>query len=167
MALRGNSIPKADAARRNKPTYLTGSLRRDGGVRGPELPSITGGWCEQTRMWWEEWRRSPQAQKFQWTDWEFLKETAILHNMLWGPSRDEMKPGEVKSIATELRVRISQYGYSDMDRQRLRISIEGAVEPPVAYEEIEQRDELAEAGQEDSDSTVKLADYRQRLSGGS
>ena len=79
-----------------------------------------------------------------------------------------MTPGEIKSISTELRVRVSQYGYSDMDRQRLRITIEDGVAAPVAYEEVEEVEgaEVLETEAE-VDSTVKLSDYRQRLSGDS
>lgn len=85
----------------------------DGQVRGPDLPE--GDWPEQTRRWWQTWRTSAQAQEFAATDWDYLLDTALLHRALW--------TGDIKA-AGELRIRVSKFGATDEDRDRLRLRID-------------------------------------------
>jgi hypothetical protein len=95
----------------HKPPTLT-LLHGDGLQRGPELDG--DGWSERTVAWWESWRRSPQAQTFTDTDWDFLRDTALLHDMFWrGKS----------SVAGELRLRVAKFGATPEDRARLRLQI--------------------------------------------
>lgn len=85
----------------------------DGEIRGPDLP---GGidWPVVTLAWWETWRRSPQAQAFTQTDWDFLVDTALLHARFW--------KGDEK-VAGELRLRVAKFGATPEDRLRLRLQI--------------------------------------------
>lgn len=75
---------------------------------------------EETRLWWETWRRSPQAQVFIGVDWSYLLDTALLHAEFWLGDR---------SMAGELRLRVGKFGATPEDRLRLRIAI---TEPPGA-----------------------------------
>ncbi len=105
----------------------------DGVVRGPELPSrmppfvvgkgedasVIADWPAQTLAWWDTWRRSPQAQGWGQTDWDFLLDTAVIHGRFWW--------GDL-SQANELRLRVAKFGATPEDRQRLREQI---VVPPA------------------------------------
>jgi len=111
-----------DQARRDAETTVRVD---DGVVRGPALPTrmpavaigenedveFVSEWPEQTRSWWETWRRSPQAQGWGATDWDFLLDSALLHARLW--------LGDAK-VAAELRLRVAKFGATPEDRMRLR-----------------------------------------------
>lgn len=102
--------------RRNADPISARSLARDNIVRGPELPP--GGWHVRTIEWWEMWRNSPQAIEFTDSDWSFLLDTAILHNLLWQNSTDEKV---VSKVSSELRLRVAKFGATPEDRARLRM----------------------------------------------
>ena len=100
-------------------------------VRGFDLPDLDPDeqgaprtWPTMTRRWWTRWRKSPQAQTFTETDWDFLLETALIHRAFI--------LGDLKQAA-ELRLRVSKYGATPEDRMRLRLQIatpaESKVEP--------------------------------------
>lgn len=93
-------------------------LSEDGKVRGPEL---TDGfdWPAPTRSWWENWRRSAQAQRMTDTDWDFMLDTAMLHAELWSGNG---------AVAPELRLRVAKFGATLEDRARLKMAI---VDPEV------------------------------------
>jgi hypothetical protein len=82
-------------------------------VRGPELPGSFE-WPDQTRLWWETWRASPQASTFTDTDWSFLLDTAVMHAEFWLGNR---------ALAGELRLRVAKFGATPEDRARLKMSI--------------------------------------------
>ena len=91
----------------------------DDTVRGPELPedfedAEGRGWPASTVRWWETWRRSPQAVTFIETDWESLREAAVLHAAFWR--------GDIR-VAGELRQRLAAFGATPADRLRLRLSV--------------------------------------------
>lgn len=91
-------------------------LSEDGQLRGPDLPDGFD-WPAQTATWWENWRRSPQAQQMTATDWDFMLDTARLHAEMWlGDSK----------VAPELRLRVAKFGATLEDRARLKMAI---VEP--------------------------------------
>jgi len=75
-------------------------------------------WHDRTVAWWATWRRSPLAQTFTATDWDFLLDTALLHNELWSGN-----PG----VAGELRLRVAKFGASPEDRLRLKVDISDEV----------------------------------------
>jgi hypothetical protein len=151
----GWSEPHADAVRRNKPKFNSGELVWDGVERGPELPDGEV-WCKKTKDWWQQWRTSAQATRFDWSDWEYLETVALLHNQLWGHHRDLMKATEMKAIATEIRVSLQTYGYTDGDRQRMRMTIK--------YPDDDNVTELAAVPEDPADNVVAI-DYRKRLGG--
>lgn len=61
--------PDGERRRRNAPTHGESVLTPDGQLRGPEL---VGTFAAETKALHETWRRSPQAQLFQDTDWSRL-----------------------------------------------------------------------------------------------
>ena len=101
-----------DAARRHGARH---SVSSDGKTRGPELPSEVD-WHPQTIKWWQTWRTSPLSQAWIDTDWDFLLDTALMHNEMWARGKWE--------FAAELRLRVAKLGATVEDRQRLRISVE-------------------------------------------
>lgn len=112
--------PKSDGARRrrNKPTHDSIRLVRDGVVRGPSIDDATGrsDWDAQVVAWWETWRRSPQAQVFEETDWTRL---SFLAPMLDGYIR---RPSA--AALGELRMNEERLGATVVDRMRARMTIE-------------------------------------------
>jgi len=98
------------------------TVEPDDELRGPELPDEFA-WCSRTRQWWDLWRRSPQAQSFIDTDWDFLLDTAMLHHEFWSGNA---------SVAAELRLRVAKYGATPEDRARLRLQVAPADAKPQA-----------------------------------
>lgn len=92
----------------------------DDELRGPDLPiDVLPGdeeWHVRTQAWWATWRRSPQAQTFTTTDWDFLIDTALMHHTMWSKGRWE--------FASELRLRAAKFGATPEDRLRLRMQVE-------------------------------------------
>ena len=85
-------------------------------IKQPALPeSMPGGgdWPTQTIIWWQMWGDSPLASEFTATDWSELLDAAILHAKLW-------LDGDTK-VASELRLRMANFGATPADRARLRI----------------------------------------------
>lgn len=115
--------PKPDGrrARRNKEDHQTTILRFEQ-CEQPDLPELPGGeeWCPQTRDWWKMWDESPQSELFTITDWDFLKDTALVHHAVWGYMNLEKLP--------ELRIRVAKFGATMEDRARLRIQFAEADE---------------------------------------
>jgi hypothetical protein len=127
MAGRGPA-PKDPAKRRrtNSDPKPTNIITPDDELRGPDLPIDAlpdhEQWHPRTRAWWNTWRRSPQAQTFTDTDWDFLIDTALMHHTMWSKGRWE--------FASELRLRAAKFGATPEDRMRLRMQ----VDPPLPAE---------------------------------
>lgn len=85
----------------------------------PELPAGVD-WHPRTRAWWATWGRSPQAEHFMATDWDFLLDTALMHHAMW--------TGGAWTLAAEVRLRVAKYGATPEDRARLRMSFADADE---------------------------------------
>lgn len=133
------SEKKAEEARvnRNPIVHNIGALQWDGIRRGPELadeePDIK--WCNRTLKWWNTWRDSAQAMLMTDTDWEFMLDTAFLHNQLWGWHMIVDKersggfidvpcdPKDAKSIAGEIRIRLEKMGATIKDRGSLGMRV--------------------------------------------
>ena len=96
----------------------------DGKLRGPRLPRGTS-WPKATEVWWETWRRSPQAQLMVDTDWSAMLEAARIHAMLWGEYSEDLKPSEYSSLSKELHRITGNYGLTLADRLKLRMRIVG------------------------------------------
>jgi hypothetical protein len=122
MAGRGPA-PKAqhqrerDTRRRQADSVV---LSPDGVLRGPEVPLPDP--HPATLAWWEAWRRSPQAQLFEETDWEALKRAALLQDYVWKST----KPSA--AAISELRLIEERYGATYVDRQRAKIRIDHGAE---------------------------------------
>lgn len=125
-----------DRVRRNAPVYDKVPVKWDGLCRGPELP-VEHDWCQRTREWWEVWRNSPQSMVMTPTDWELMLESALLHNMLWSPRKNQGAVS-VTQLASELRRRVAAYGASFEDRVKLRMSIDSPQTAASEEAEIEQ-----------------------------
>ena len=123
MAGRGFA-PSGTRSRENDQRRDEASLTKvapDDAERGFDLPDLEPDvlgaprtWPAMTRRWWTRWRKSPQAQTFTDTDWDFLLETALIHRAFI--------LGDLKQAA-ELRLRVSKYGATPEDRMRLRLQI--------------------------------------------
>jgi hypothetical protein len=109
-------VPKAELSRADRSVQRAAEfvpVTADGVLRGPDLPD-TIPWTVQTAKWWLTWRRSPQAQTFTESDWDFLLDTAMLHQEFWSGSL---------SVAGELRLRVGKFGATPEDRMRLRLQV--------------------------------------------
>ena len=96
------------------------TVTRDGVLRGPSLAKATGRaeWEPQTMVWWDTWRRSPQAALFEETDWNRLATLALLYDgHVRRPSAAAM---------SEIRMNEERLGATYADRLRARIRIEDA-----------------------------------------
>jgi hypothetical protein len=126
-------------------------LADDGVVRGPELPEGVlpdeESWHPRTVMWWETWRKSPQAQTFTSTDWDFLVDTALMHHVMWTKGRWE--------FASELRLRAGKFGATPEDRLRLRMEVSPAPEDSAA----------SQTAPDEQGSVTDISSRRARLSG--
>ncbi len=81
-------------------------------AKQPKLPAGVK-WHARTKAWWATWGDSPQAERFIATDWNFLLDTAVLHNMMW--------TDELWGLASEIRLRVAKFGATPEDRSRLRM----------------------------------------------
>lgn len=101
----------------------------DDELRGPELPAGVLGeddgepvdWHPMTKLWWDSWRASPQAQTFMQTDWLFLIDTALMHHTMWAKGRWE--------FASEVRLRAAKFGATPEDRARLKLKVDDPAKP--------------------------------------
>lgn len=114
MAGRGRAPKDPDTLRRRNATEPLTVVEADGEPHGPALPDETFDWPDATALWWETWRRSPQAKMFTDTDWSFLLDTAVLHAAFWDGDR---------TVAAELRLRAAKFGATPEDRARLKLSV--------------------------------------------
>lgn len=129
---RGTMHAQKDAAtrrRRNAPTHQETTLTRDGKVRGPELEALTGrdDWPVGVTTWYATWRRAPQAQTFEDTDWLRLGMLApIVEAYLRRPSA---------AALSEIRMNEERLGATVVDRMRARMQLdrddEGDAAAPV------------------------------------
>jgi hypothetical protein len=94
-------------------------LTRDGVLRGPDFPyDAVPEPHPATLSWWDTWRRAPQAQLFEDTDWQTLKRAARLQDGV-------MTAVKVSAQAvSELRLIEERLGATVVDRQRAKIQIE-------------------------------------------
>jgi hypothetical protein len=136
--------PDGQRRRRNAPTHDAISLTRDDVLRGEDLATLTGraDWSASTLAWFETWRRSPQAQVFEATDWSRLALLApIVEQHFRRPSA---------AALGEIRMNEERLGATVVDRVRARMRIEA--EETEAAEVVQLR-------------TVAQADVAARLRG--
>lgn len=104
-------------ARTNADPIPTAVLRTER-AKPPTLPSRYKGNYE-VRRFWRVWSKSPQAELFSSTDWQFLLETLPLVEAYWA--------GDLKQAA-EIRLRVAKFGATPEDRARLRMQFAEADE---------------------------------------
>lgn len=145
-----------DRQRRNKDDYVIDYVEWDGKLHGPPLPRGRK-WTDETRDWWAGWRKSPQAMVMTDTDWAFLLDTALLHNLLWKEEPEYTGEGRrpnggmtLTQLAGEVRQRVSKFGATYEDRKKLKM----AIDTPASLA----REELDIDGEAE-----KAIDYAERL----
>jgi hypothetical protein len=89
------------------------------GAEQPALP-VEMDWHPRTLAWWAMWGRSPQADHFMESDWDFLMDTALMHHAMWEKGQ--------WTLAAEVRLRVAKYGATPEDRARLRMHFADADE---------------------------------------
>lgn len=120
----GHGPPPKDPSQRargNKDPIQGFKIRFEAGKQ-PQLPRrmpLGLPWPARTRVWWKMWAQSALAESFTANDWSELLDTAVLHGMYWH--------GDLKA-ASELRLRVANFGATPADRARLRISFADADE---------------------------------------
>ena len=115
--------PKAVRSRPNDTARRQAEMKKltdDGELRGPDLPD--GDWHPRTLVWWDTWRRSPQAQHMGQVDWDFMVDTAMMHSAMWN--------GDLK-MAAEVRIRVAKFGATPEDRLRLKVQVDEDLKPEV------------------------------------
>jgi hypothetical protein len=81
-------------------------------------------WHPMTVRWWNNWRRSPQAARMlSEPDWDYLLDTALMHHVMWVSGNFER--------AAEVRIRVSNFGATPLDRLRLKLEIETPEQAPA------------------------------------
>ena len=94
------------------------TVTRDDVVRGPDL---SPGYSAPTVSWYDTWRRSPQAQLFEATDWQRLALLAPIVELYW------TRPGA--AALSEIRLNEERLGATYVDRLRAKIRIEDDERP--------------------------------------
>ncbi|RLK22630.1 hypothetical protein DER29_0468 [Micromonospora sp. M71_S20] len=113
--------PKPDGTRRrrNAPTHGETVLPADDGtLRGPSLGELMPGreFPEDVHLWFDDWRRSPQAAVFERTDWRRL---ALLARTVEGYLK---RPSA--AALSEIRMNEERLGATVVDRMRARMRVE-------------------------------------------
>lgn len=93
-------------------------------------------WHPQTVKWWDSLRRNPLLANEPEIGWQFLMDTALIHNQMWTNRRWE--------FAAEIRLRVAKYGATPEDRMRLKIKITTPVDKEQKAKAPKAKDELAE-----------------------
>lgn len=58
----------------------------------PTLDDLGGDYCEDTRQWFDAWRASPRTDGWDMPQWEYMKDTAVVHNLVYEMGMTEMLP---------------------------------------------------------------------------
>lgn len=101
--LHGKPLPKASLT-------LPRGLPDADGVMPPEPE-----WHPQTVAWWDAMRRNPLCADIGPEGWQFLLDTALLHNTAWTEGNLKLFP--------EIRLRVAKFGVTPEDRARLGVTV--------------------------------------------
>lgn len=112
-------MPKANPARRNKPTTKA-TLSRIHDVVAPPLPDREVGWHHMTEEWWESIWASPMAPEFETSDRHGLFLLADLVDSFWCEESGKARA----ALAAEIRLQRQCFGLTPIDRRRLQWEIE-------------------------------------------
>lgn len=117
----GYTAPKdpSQRARRNKPATPshTFTVTTFAPPTEPPLDLLPDDeqWHSATLRWWSRWAESPLAATLPEVDWSELEATAVLHH--------EFMKKRSFTLASELRLRMQQFGSTPEARMKLRILI--------------------------------------------
>lgn len=112
MAPRG-PLPQQHSHRAARRASAIVKLTPDDELRGPPL---VGSFSESTLAWYDTWRRSPQAQLFEATDWLTLQTLAPLYEI------HTRRPSAASTA--EIRITGERLGATVSDRLRLNVQIQ-------------------------------------------
>jgi hypothetical protein len=66
------------------------------------LPRIEGmPWCSETKRWFRAWRDSPATDSWDERQWQFLFDTALVHQAVWYDG-DLTKMGELRAREAQM-----------------------------------------------------------------
>lgn len=64
----------------------------------PTLAELGGDYAEDTEQWFEAWRSSPRTDGFDAPQWQYMKDTAVVHSLIYGQGMFEMMPDLEKRL---------------------------------------------------------------------
>lgn len=56
----------------------------------PTLEELGGDFCRDTRDWFDAWRDSPRTDGWDAPQWQYMKDTATVHDMIYGQGMIEL-----------------------------------------------------------------------------
>ena len=107
----GKPLSRERDQRAKTAAYTT--VAETGATYGEPLPNDFD-WHPMTLRWWQSWRGTPWAKDWTEVEWAHLLDTAMLHSEMWNGNH---------RLAGEIRLRVSAYGATASDRERLRIKL--------------------------------------------
>lgn len=68
----------------------------------PNLPRVEGQpWCAETKRWFRAWRDSAATDSWDGRQWQFLFDTALVHQAVWYDG-DLTKVGELRAREAQM-----------------------------------------------------------------
>lgn len=68
----------------------------------PSLPRVEGQpWCAETKRWFKSWRDSSVTDSWDARQWQFLFDTALVHQAVWYDG-DLTKVGELRAREAQM-----------------------------------------------------------------
>lgn len=64
----------------------------------PTLKELGGDFCEDTEQWFDAWRESPRTDDWDMPQWQFMKDCAVIHSMVYGQGMYELFPDLEKRL---------------------------------------------------------------------
>lgn len=58
----------------------------------PTLKKLGGDYASDTEQWFEAWRGSPRTDGFDAAQWQYMKDTAVIHTLIYGQGMFELMP---------------------------------------------------------------------------
>lgn len=123
MAGRGPAPKDPNKKVRSDPRDMTIRTFEVEACEQPDLPDFRD-WHPMTRQWWAHWKTTPQAEDFVAIDWDFLLDTALMHDAMWAKGQ--------WTLAAEVRLRVAKVGATPEDRARLKMIFASGKDPAPA-----------------------------------
>jgi hypothetical protein len=133
MAGRGPAPkPEAERRRRNAPSKPKTTVaatpakktvaKKTAAVKHPQMrgPALPAGHSAKTKVWYDTWRRSPQAAAFEESDWQRLQMLAHLVEAFFSKVTNAQVQ---KQLLGEIRLNESSLGATVADRLRMNLEI--------------------------------------------